>query len=97
MFVWEKIAYKCGTVGGKKIDLDYIYNWLNKFDIKACDLQREVKYLENDLQCTQNCSQCLLFYLGTDINLTQEKTNTDETMKFNSVLDEFGEQQLTLF
>lgn len=97
MFVWEKIAYKCGKVGGKTIDLDYIYNWLNKFDIKACDLQREVKYLKNDLQCTQNCSQCLLLYLGTNVKLEQQKANTGEMVSFNSVIDEFGEQQLTLF
>ncbi|MGM9543780.1 MAG: hypothetical protein ACI3T9_02225 [Romboutsia timonensis] len=97
MLVWERIAAGSKPICGKKIDLDYIYNWLNKFDIKACDLQREVKYLENDLQCTQNCSQCLLLYLGTDVNQTQEKTNTSECVKFKSVLDEMGEQQLVLF
>ena len=97
MLVWEKIAYKCGKVGGKTIDLEYIQNWLGKFDIKACDLQREVKYLENELQCTQNCSTCLLSYLGTEVNQSIEKTNTSQNCAFNSVTDEFGEQQLTLF
>lgn len=97
MLVWQKIANGCNSIGSKTVDLEYIHSWLQKYDIKACELESKVGYLGIDVQCNKNCSTCLLLYLRTEIKDIIEKSNTSETVKFNSVLDEFGEQQLTLF
>lgn len=95
MLVWQKIRGPINRIGCKKIDLNYIHDWLQKFDIKACDLQREVKYLNDySFKCTKNCTQCLFCYLQTDVNTNKEKCVVSQ---FNSITDEFGEQQLRLW
>lgn len=97
MLVWERIATGSKNIGGRPVDLEYIHQWLQNYDIKACELESKVGYLGIDVQCNKNCSTCLLMYLGTEIKDSTEKANTNENMKFNSVLDEFGEQQLRLW
>ncbi len=97
MLVWERIAEGSKNIGGRSVDLEYIHHWLQNYDIKACELESKVGYLGIDVQCNKNCSKCLLPYLGTNINQRSEKTNTNESVEFKSVVDEFGEEQLTLF
>lgn len=97
MFVWEKIAYKCSTVGGKVVDLDYIYNWLQKFGIKACELESNVGYLGISIQCDKRCSTCLLSYLSTEIGKSPSKNSLSEDTEFKVVIDEFGQEQFKLF
>ena len=97
MLVWERIAEGSKPIGGKQVDLQYIHQWLQNYDIKACELESNVGYLGIDVQCNKNCSTCLLSYLNTDIKTIKEKTNAGENMSFKVVLDEYGEQQLRLW
>ena len=97
MLVWERIATGSKNIGGRPVDLEYIHQWLQNYDINACELESKVGYLGIDVQCNKNCSTCLLLYLRTEIKGCIEKTNTGENMSFKSITDEFGEQQLTLF
>ena len=101
MHIWEKITYPFKTLGGKEIDKELVHEHFMKQDIKACDIEDTVGYLVEKLECTRNCSQCLLFYLEKDLGINNkgnyEKLNTGQNVKFSSVLDEFGEQQLRLW
>ena len=101
MRIWEKITHPFKTLGGKEISKELVHDHFIKQDIKACDIEDTVGYLGKKLECTHNCSQCLLFYLENELPINNkgecEKLSTSQNMKFSSVLDEFGEQQLRLW
>ena len=61
MTVWEKVA------AGTLLNKIGVLVWLNKNDIKACELEREVNYLGNNIKCTKDCNTCLKKYLGMEI------------------------------
>lgn len=81
MLVWQCIAK------GTKMNSMQVVNWLNKYDIRACELEEKVTYTGEKIKCKNDCDKCLKDYLNK------------ETGKegFNEVIDEFGEIQLRLW
>lgn len=62
MTVWEKVA------AGTSLSKDGVSEWLTKYKIKACELEYNVKYTGNKLQCDSDCSRCLTRYLSIEID-----------------------------
>lgn len=79
MLVWEKIADHT-HVNSK----EHIADWLDKYNIKSCDLENFIGYTGNEVKCNGECRKCLSNYL--DIELNQKE--------FIEVANEFGEIQL---
>lgn len=81
MEVWEKIA------SHTSLDFKETYEWLNKYKIRACELENKIGYTGSQIRCIKSCEDCLKEYLGTNI----------DNCEFRSVKDEFGQDQLVLF
>ena len=81
MLIWQKIAK------GTKLDKKGVMNWLNKHEIKACELENEVMYTHKHIECNKDCEACLNAYL--DIETGKQG--------FNEVRDEQGNTQLRMW
>lgn len=62
MTVWQKVA------AGTSLDKNGVSAWLTKYKIKACELEDNVKYTGNKLQCSTDCSKCLTMYLSIELD-----------------------------
>lgn len=101
MLVWEKITYPFKTLNGKEISKKLVHERFMNQGIKACDIEDTVGYLSKKLECSRDCSQCLLFYLEQSLvennKGIEQKLNTSENKSFKTVIDEFGQEQFKLF
>lgn len=81
MLVWHKIAK------GTKLDKQGVINWLKKYGIKACEIEKEVCYTHKSIECNSDCEACLSAYLDRGTG----------KQGFNEVRDEQGNTQLRMW
>ena len=79
MLVWEKIASHTSMK-----NIDDVVDWLNRYNIKACDLENVIGYVGKGICCNKDCNECLYRYLNIDLEINQ----------FIEVVDELGNIQL---
>ena len=79
MLVWQKIASHTSMKS-----LDDVANWLNRSEIKACDLENVVGYVGKGVCCNNDCNGCIYRYLSIDLDVSE----------FTEVIDELGNIQL---
>lgn len=81
MLVWQKVAY------GTKLDKQGVIKWINKHNIKACEVENQVRYTNKPIECRRDCEACLNSYLDIDTG----------NKKFNEVIDDQGFTQLRMW
>ena len=74
MLVWEKIASHTSMK-----NIDDVVDWLNRYNIKACDLENVIGYVGKGICCNKDCNECLYRYLGIDLEIKGFEEITDET------------------
>ncbi len=79
MLVWEKIASHTSMK-----NIDDVVGWLNRYNIKACDLESVIGYVGKGICCNKDCNECLYRYLSIDLEMNE----------FLEVIDELGNIQL---
>ena len=79
MLVWEKIASHTSMK-----NIDDVVGWLNRYNIKACDLESVIGYVGKGICCNKDCNECLYRYLSIDLGINE----------FLEVVDELGNIQL---
>lgn len=81
MLVWQKIAK------GTLLDKQGVANWLSKYNIKACDVENQVRYTNKPIECKNDCEACLNSYLDVETG----------KQGFNEVRDDQGNTQLRMW